>query len=59
MAELETLLQSRDIQFDVHNHRITCFAHTIDLATKAVILKANGESQGSPVTLAHKVVQAI
>jgi hypothetical protein len=47
MAELETLLQSRDIQFDVCDRRITCFAHTIDLAAKAVILKANGESQGS------------
>lgn len=56
LAHLATLLESRDIHFDPDDRRVACFVHTIDLASKAVILDANAESQGSPVTLACNVV---
>jgi hypothetical protein len=44
MAHLETLLESRSIHFDAHDRQIICYAHCINLASKAAIGKLPNEA---------------
>ena len=68
MAHLETLLESRGIRFDAHDRQIVCYAHCIDLASKAAIGKLPNEALlnedddailRNPITLARAVVRSI
>jgi hypothetical protein len=68
MAHLETLLESRGICFDAHDRQIVCYAHCIDLASKAAIGKLPNEALlnedddailRNPITLARAVVRSI
>jgi hypothetical protein len=68
MAHLETLLESCGIRFDALDHQIVCYAHCIDLASKAAIRKLPNEALlneddeailCNPITLACAVVRSI
>jgi hypothetical protein len=64
MVHLETLLESRSIHFDAHDCQIVCYAHCIDLVSKAAIGKLPNEALlnkddnailRNPITLARAV----
>ena len=68
MVNLKALLKCRGIRFDASNHQVVCYAHCIDLASKAAIRKLPDEEdlevdEGAIlcnlVTLAHAVVRTI
>ena len=68
MVNLEALLKRRGIRFDASDRQVVCYAHCIDLASKAAIGKLPDEDDlevdegailRNPVTLARAVVRTI
>lgn len=70
LVHLKTLLSARGLptRFDPVNNRVRCYAHTIDLSSKAVVgswpedaeIPELDEAQGrNPVSLACEVVRCI
>jgi len=70
-AMMESLMQKLklyDVPFDVHNNRIMCFAHIINLCSGQAICAASGVDKGvlpgnetasNPISVACAAVQAI
>jgi hypothetical protein len=48
MKELETILKSREIDFDANDRRIMCFAHVIDLCSGRAIHAASDGVEDDP-----------
>lgn len=46
MRELETLLASRDIEFDARNNRVMCYPHIINICASHIISSVTQASDG-------------